>query len=141
MKERCEYNQFVYVAFQCHFLLAYHIITSYLPLSLLLGQELVQCSNNLLQRREVRLQLLLDLGVVLAQLGVEVLPVRCGAHGGTEERLDDEGVVGLERAGVGLAEGVGELLGGVGEVVAEGLGGEVEAAGAGRVSDGWGLEK
>ena len=141
MKGRCEYNQFIHVAFQCHFLHLYHIITSYLPLSLLLGQELVQCSNNLLQRREVRLQLLLNLGVVLAKLGVEVLPVRCGAHGGAEERLDDEGVVGLECAGIGLAEGVGELLGGVGEVVAEGLGGEVEAAGAGRVSDGWSLEK
>ena len=134
-KKYCEYNHFIYAAFQCHFPHSNHKVV-YLPLSLLPGQEPVQCSNNLLQRREVCLELLLDLGAVLAQLGVEVLPVRCGAHGGAEERLDDEGVVGLERAGVGLAERVGKLLGGVGEVVAEGLGGEVQAAVAGRVSDG-----
>jgi hypothetical protein len=42
-------------------------------------------------------------------------------------------VVGLECVAVGIAEGVGELLGGVRDVVAEGLGSEVEAAGT-RVS-------
>jgi hypothetical protein len=36
-------------------------------------------------------------------------------------------VVRLECVAVGVAERVGELLGGVGDVVAEGLGGEVEA--------------
>jgi hypothetical protein len=36
-------------------------------------------------------------------------------------------VVGLEGVAVGVAEGVGEFLVGVGDVVAEGLGGEVEA--------------
>jgi len=36
-------------------------------------------------------------------------------------------VVGLEGVAVGIAEGVGELLLGVRDVVAEGLGGEVEA--------------
>lgn len=101
---------------------------SYLPLGVLPGQELVQYRNNLLQRRKVCLQLLLDLGVIAAQLGVEVLPVWCGAHGGAEERLNDERVVGLEGVAVGVTERVGELLVGVGEVVAEGLGGEVEAA-------------
>jgi hypothetical protein len=37
-------------------------------------------------------------------------------------------VVGLECVAVGVAERIGEFLGGVGDVVAEGLGGEVEAA-------------
>jgi hypothetical protein len=103
-------------------------VTSCLPLGLLPGQELVQCSNDLLQRRQVALELLLDLRLVAAELSVEVLPVWCGAHGGAEQRLDDERVVGLESVAVGIAEGIGELLVGVGDVVAEGLGGEVEAA-------------
>ena len=106
--------------------LSFHIITSYLPLSLLACQELVQCSNNLLERRQVLLELLLDLRIVTAELSVEVLPVRCSAHGGAEEGLDDEGVVGLEGVAIGIAEGVGELLVGVGDVVTEGLGGEVK---------------
>lgn len=88
---------------------------------------MVQCSNNLFQRGQVALKLLLDLSIVAAKLGVEVLPVWCGAHGGAEQRLDDERVVGLECVAVGIAEGVGELLLGVRDVVAEGLGGEVEA--------------
>jgi len=46
-------------------------------------------------------------------------------------------VVRLERVAVGVAEGVGELFGGVGEVVAEALGGEVEAAMGGWVSRGF----
>jgi hypothetical protein len=37
-------------------------------------------------------------------------------------------VVGLEGVAVGGAEGLGELAGGFGEVVAEALGGEVEAS-------------
>ena len=104
-----------------------HIIISYLPLSLFPGQELVQCSNNLLQCSQVALELLLDLRIITAKLSVEVLPVWCGAHGGAEQRLDDERVVRLEGVAVGIAEGVGELLLGVRDVVAEGLGGEVEA--------------
>ena len=55
----------------------------------------------------------MDLCIVTAELGAE-------------KRLDDEGVVGLEGVAVGIAEGVGELLVGVGDVVAEGLGGEVK---------------
>lgn len=115
----------VLVAFQCY---SCSWSCHNLPLSLLPGQELVQCSNNLLQRREVLLQLLLDLRLITAQLRVEVLPVGRSAHGGAEERLDDERVVGLEGVAVGITERVGELLVGVGDVVAEGLGGEVEAA-------------
>lgn len=44
-------------------------------------------------------------------------------------------MVGLERFAVCVAERVGEFFGRVGDVVAEGLGGEVEAAGELRVSD------
>ena len=68
----------------------------------------------------------MDLRIVTAELSVEVLPVWCSAHGGAEEGLDDEGVVGLEGVAIGIAEGVGELLVGVGDVVTEGLGGEVK---------------
>lgn len=38
-------------------------------------------------------------------------------------------MVGFERVGIGGAEGGGELVGGVDEVGADALGGEVEAAG------------
>jgi len=111
----------------CQYLSSLHLPC--LPLGLLLRQECVQDSNKLLQRGEPLLELSLYLAFVVAQLSVEVLAVGCGAHGSTEYGLDHEGVVGLECVAVGIAEGVGELLGGVGDVVAEGLGSEVEATG------------
>lgn len=37
-------------------------------------------------------------------------------------------MVGLEGLAVGVAERIGEFFGGIGDVVAEGLGGEVKAA-------------
>jgi hypothetical protein len=46
-------------------------------------------------------------------------------------------VVGLEGVAVGIAEGIGELLVGVGDVVAEGLGGEVKATVDGVSSMNW----
>ncbi len=98
-----------------------------LPLGLLLCQKSVQNSDELLQRSEPLLQLSLYLGVIVAQLAVEVFPVGCGAHGSAEDGLDHEGVVGLKCVAVGIAEGVSKLLGGVRDVVAEGLGSEVEA--------------
>jgi hypothetical protein len=91
--------------------------------------RLLQHRNNLLQRRQPLLQLSLHLALVVTQLLVEVLAVWGGAHGGAEERLDNKGVVGLECVAVGAAEGVGELGGGVRDVVAEALGCEVEATG------------
>lgn len=102
--------------------------TSSLPLRLLAGSESGQDSELLLESGQPLLKLSRDLCLVISELGVEVLAVGGGAHGGAEERLDDERVVRLERVAVGLAERVGELLGRVGGVVAEGLGGEFEAA-------------
>jgi hypothetical protein len=101
---------------------------SRLPLSLLSRTELLQNGHNLLQRAQPCRQPLIDLGLIIAQLLVKVLAVRGSAHGGAEERLDDEGMVGLEGLAVGAAEGVAELLGWIGEVGAKGLGGEVETA-------------
>jgi hypothetical protein len=97
-----------------------------LPLCLLPRQELLQDSKILLQATEPLLQLSLDLCIVVAELLVEVLPVWCCAHGCAEDGLHNEGVVWLEGVAVGIAEGVGEFLVGVGDVVAESLGGEVE---------------
>jgi hypothetical protein len=121
-------SYFVYIISQLIYANAFHgNRLSHLPLRLLPGQELLQDSKVLLQATEPLLQLSLDLCIVIAELLVEVLPVWCCTHGGAEDRLHDEGVVGLEGVTVGIAEGVGELLVGVGDVVAEGLSGEVEA--------------
>jgi len=99
-----------------------------LPLGLLPCQELVQDGNILLKAGKPLLQLGLYLCVVVAQLLVEILPVGRCTHGSAEDGLHDEGVVWLEGVAVGIAERVGEFLGGVGDVVTEGLGSEVEAA-------------
>lgn len=90
--------------------------------------ESLKDGNTLLESVDLLAEGGLNLRLVAAQLGVKVLPVGGGGHGGGEDGLDDEGVVGLEGVAVGLAEGVGEFRGGLVEVVAEGLGGEVEAA-------------
>jgi hypothetical protein len=121
-------SYFVYIISQLIYVNAFHPIrVSHLPLGLLPGQELLQNSKVLLQTTKPLLQLTLDLRIVVTELLVEVLPVWCCAHGGAEDGLHDEGVVGLEGVAVGIAEGVGEFLVRVGDVVAEGLGGEVEA--------------
>ena len=82
-----------------------------LPLGLLPGEELVQDGNILLQRSQPLLQLGLNLGLVVSKLLVKVGAVWGSAHSGAENGLDDERVVGLEGVAVGIAEGVGELLG------------------------------
>jgi hypothetical protein len=121
-------SYFVYIISQLIYVNAFHPIrVSHLPLRLLPSQELLQDSKVLLQATKPLLELSLDLRIVIAELLVEVLPVWCCAHGGAEDGLHDEGVVRLEGVAVGIAEGVGELLVGVGDVVAEGLSGEVEA--------------
>lgn len=102
-----------------------------LPLSLLSSQELLQNSHDLLERGQPGVELLVHTLAVLAQLGVEVGAVRGGAHGGAENRLDDERVVGFEGVAVGGAEGLGQLGFGVRQVGAQGLRGEVEASGGG----------
>lgn len=81
-----------------------------LPLGLLSGQELLQNAEILLQTGQPGNQLLLHLGLVVAKLGVEVLAVGGGAHGGTEDGLDEERVVGLEGVAVGGAEGDAEFF-------------------------------
>jgi len=115
--------------------------TQHLPLRLLPRQELSQYRDILLQPAQPLLQLRLHLRFVIAQLLVEVLSVWCRAHGGAEDGLHDEGVVRLEGFAVGVAEGVGEFFGGVGDVVAEGLGGEIEGAADMLVVRGDGSEK
>ena len=99
-----------------------------LPLPLLRRKERLQNPHPLLQRLQPTLQPLLHSRLIVAKLGVKVLAVRARAHGGAEYRLDEERVVLLERLAVGFAETDGELFVRVREVVAEGLGGEVEAA-------------
>jgi hypothetical protein len=101
-----------------------------LPLCLLPRHELVQDSKVVFEALKPLLKLSLHLCIVVAQLVVKVLPVRGRTHGGAEDGLHDERVVRLEGVAVGVAERVGEFLGGVGDVVAEGLGGEVKATGA-----------
>lgn len=100
-----------------------------LPLRLLLLLESLDDGDDALEGGEPLLELLLDFGLVVAQLGVKVLAVRGGAHGGAEDGLDDERVVRLERVAVGRAERVRQLLARVLDVLAQRLRGEVEAAG------------
>jgi len=102
--------------------------TPHLPLRLLAREERLENADDLVQRGQVRPQLLEDLVEVVAELGVEVLAVGAGAHGGAEDGLDHEAVVRLERDAVGAAEGVRQLGRGVGEVLAERDAGELEAA-------------
>ena len=99
-----------------------------LPLRLLPPLELLQYRHLPLQRPQPLPRRLVHLRGVVAQLGVEILPVRRGGHGGAEDGLHHEGVVGLQRAGVGGPEGGRELLGGGLQVRADAEGGEVQAA-------------
>lgn len=72
----------------------------------------------------------MQLGVnlfLITQLGVEILAVGAGTHGGAEDRLDEPAMVRLEGGSVGGAEGVGELLRRAGDVGAEGNTGELKA--------------
>lgn len=99
-----------------------------LPLSRLGILESLQDGDHLLQSSDLLGQLGSNLGLILAQLLVEVIAVWGGRHGSTEDRLDNPGVVGLEGVAVGTAEGVGEFRGGVVDVVTESLDGKVEAS-------------
>lgn len=96
----------------------------YLPLGLLAVEELLENANNLGESSEVDLEIAVDLGAVVAELGVKVLAVGASAHGGAEDGLDEEAVVRLEGAAVGSAEGVGKLLVGLGRVGSQGEAGE-----------------
>lgn len=104
------------------------VSSHFLPLRLLAVDKWLQDAHNLLERGQPGLELLVELGrrSVLSDLLVEVGALRAVAHGGGEDLLDDEVVVGLESLTVGVGEGDGELLRGVLRVGAEGLGHEVE---------------
>ena len=108
-----------------------------LPLGVRGLKEALEDGDDLVEGGEVGAQVTLDLGLVAAELGVEVLAVGAGAHGGAEDGLDEEAVVGLEGGGVGGAEGIGKLLAGVSLVLAEGNAGELEATAGGGLSASW----
>jgi hypothetical protein len=111
-------------------LLPYHTSNKQhpLPLRLLPALELLQNAHDLLEAPKPLIKLLVHAGLIISQVRVESFAVRCGAHGRAENRLDHERVVGFEGVAVGGAERLGELGGGFGEVVAQALGGEVEAS-------------
>lgn len=102
--------------------------TALLPLGVLARLEGLEDRHRLLQGLDFAIHGRYDSSLVVAHLGIEVFPVGRGRHGGAEDGLDHEGVVGLEGAAVGLAEGVGQLHRRVVQVVTESLGREVEAA-------------
>lgn len=97
-----------------------------LPLALRSVDERLEDVDDLGEGSKVSLEVGLNLLRVLAKLGVEVLSVGDGRHGGAEDRLDDEAVVGLQGVTVGSAERVSKLLRGVGDVALKGLAGEVK---------------
>ena len=92
--------------------------SKYLPLSLLAALESLQYADNILKSSQVCSQLNGDLGLV-SQLGVEVPTVGAGAHGGREDGLDEEAVVGLEGLAVCVSERSGEFFGFLGQVLAQ----------------------
>lgn len=102
-----------------------------LPLNLPPPHKPLQNRHLPLQRLQPPPQRLLPLPTLHPNLRIKVFPIRRRAHGGAENRLDEEAVVRLERAAVGRAERGREFVGWVRGVVAEGLGGEIEAAGGG----------
>ena len=89
-------------------------------------EEGLEDIDNLLESGKVLLELSADPLLVAAELAVEVLTVRAGAHGGAENGLDEEAVVGLEGDIVGGTEGGRKLLVGGGNVVGETLACELE---------------
>lgn len=96
-----------------------------LPLGLLSLQKPLQNRQQVLQRCKPNPQLFLHLLVILPKLRIEILSVRTRTHRRREDRLNHEGVVGLEGRTVGAAEGGGELFGDLSEVLGECEGGEI----------------
>lgn len=74
------------------------------------------------------MQVRCDLLRIISKLGVEVFSVRASAHGGTEDRLDQEAMVRLECCAVGGSERVGKLLISLGDVLAESNAGEFKTS-------------
>lgn len=101
-----------------------------LPLSLRGVEEPLEDADDLFQRFEVLAQLHLNLLLVRAELDIKVLAVGASAHGGAEDGLHKEAVMGLEGDTVGVAEGVGELGRLLGQVLAESDTGEFKGPAA-----------
>jgi hypothetical protein len=118
------YPVFPFLFILIYFFGCIYVIFDSLPLGVLGLEEGLEDGNNALESGQVRAEVVLDLGLVAAELGIKVLAVGAGAHGGGEEGLDHEAVVGLKGGSVGGAERVGELLGRVGLVGGEGERGE-----------------
>lgn len=97
--------------FHFHSFFSLIIYTPDLPLRLLPLQKPLQHRNNFLQTSKPHPQLTHNLLLILAQLDIEILPVRTRAHRGAEDGLHHEGVVRFQRVAVGGAEGGGELVG------------------------------
>lgn len=97
-----------------------------LPLGLLGLHETLQNADNLVESGQVDPQIRGDLGLISSKLGVEIFTVWAGAHGSTEDGLDQEAVVRLQGRAVCVSEGVGKLLRLLGHVGAEGEAGKVE---------------
>ena len=94
-------NDQLSLAYTCNLLALFR---SLLPLRILARHEGFQNSKSVLKRLQPDLQLLLDPGLVRAQLRVEVLPVWCSVHGKSEDGLDHEAVMWLQCVAVGACE-------------------------------------
>lgn len=102
-----------------------------LPLGVLAIDKRLENANDLLESSQPGLELLVELVLrgVLADLLVEIGTLWAVAHGGGEDLLDNEVVVGLEGLAIGVRERGGELLAWVLGIGAECLGHEVKATG------------
>lgn len=92
-------------------------------------EEGLEDVDKVLESCEVLLELRVDLVLVVTELGIEVLAVRASAHGGAEDGLDEEAVVGLEGDIVGSAERGRKLLVSGGDVVGKTFASELETPG------------
>ena len=99
-----------------------------LPLRLLSALESLQNVHLGLKGLQPRPQVRRNLRLIISKLSIEVLAVWACGHGGREDRLDQEAVVWLESGAIGIAEGDGELVGGVLEVGGDCEAGEFKSA-------------
>lgn len=99
-----------------------------LPLSSLGILESLEDGDHLLQSSNLLRHCGVNLGLILTQLGVEILSIWGCGHSSTEDGLDKEGVVRLKGVAIGSTEGVRELRGSVIDVVTQSLNGEVKAS-------------
>lgn len=115
----------------CHHsqIFGYETANLLLPLGLGRGLELHQDIHHVLQGLDFLLESSGDIGLVVTQLGVEVLPVwHTGLDGNLSTLANNVAVVGAEttRCFVGSQEGGVELLGGVVDAQTKRCGGELK---------------